>query len=90
MTLTLRGLHVTLSITMLCRHAECHSFFIVMPNVIMVSLVMMSVVAPSEDGNIDVRCVCVCVRLCVCAFVCVYVCVYVCVCMCVCVCVCVL
>jgi hypothetical protein len=57
MTLSILGLHVTLSITMPCHYAECHCaechyaechvLFIVLLNVVVLSVVMLSVVAPS-------------------------------------------
>jgi hypothetical protein len=54
MTLSIKGLFVTLSISnnqqyiyAECRYAECHDLFIVMLNVIMMSVVMLSVVVPN-------------------------------------------
>ncbi len=47
MTLSLKGLYVTLSITMLCHCAECHILFTVMLSVIMPNVIMMSVVMPN-------------------------------------------
>ncbi len=50
-TLSLKGLHVTLSvsnsITTLCYYAECHVLFIIMLNVLMVSVIMLNVVMVS-------------------------------------------
>ncbi len=40
MTLSIRGLHVTLSITMLCHYAEYRILFIIMLNVVMLSVVV--------------------------------------------------
>jgi hypothetical protein len=46
-TLIIKGLHVTLSITTLLHYAECSVLFIVMPNSILLSVVMLSVLAPA-------------------------------------------
>jgi hypothetical protein len=37
---------MTLSITMLCHYAECRLLFIIMLNAIILSVIMLSVVAP--------------------------------------------
>jgi hypothetical protein len=48
---------MTVSITMLCHYAECHILFIVMFNVVMMSVVILIVVAPqvSEAGNLTLK-----------------------------------
>jgi hypothetical protein len=46
MTLSKKGLCVTLSITMFCHFDECRFYFIIMLNVIMLSVVMLNVVEP--------------------------------------------
>ncbi len=40
---------MTLSITTICHYAECRDIFIVMQNVVMLSVIMPSVVAPQNN-----------------------------------------
>ncbi len=46
MTLSIKGLFATFSITMLCHYAESRILFTIMLNVVMLNVVMLSVVAP--------------------------------------------
>ncbi len=53
MTLSIKGLSGTLSVTALCHYAECHFLFIgmlsvIMLNVVMPNVIMLSAVRPSE------------------------------------------
>jgi len=52
MTFSIKGLYVTLSMTMLCRYADCHYAdcrisFIAMLTIILLSVIMLNIVAPN-------------------------------------------
>ncbi len=44
MTLSIKGLYVTLSIIMLCHYAECRVLYFITLNLIMMSVVMLNVI----------------------------------------------